>query len=437
MRLETVAAERYRAAVKQVLASQAFHDAPVQQKLLAYLAEKSFAGAVAELKEYSIGVELFGKREDYSPQTDPSVRVQAGRLRRKLEEYYRAEGTEATDVIQLPKGSFQLVFEERTPETAGDLPSLPACSPLPARERQEPSATRIATGRVWIGVLAIALIIFCAWVCVWQFFQLRRLEKDLAQKSLTPAQAQLWNPILASPRPLLLVLGVPMFIKIAGGSYRHNKVNSPEDIAGVPSALELIHRMDVRDLHFSHTYTGVGEAEAVFLLGRLFQAAGKGVSISRSNELGWDEAVSNDLVLIGSSKSQPHLRELGMLPDYRLVPGGIEVLHPLLGEPAFYRPAEAPHQLPTEDYAIVARLPGINGNGFVMVIGADSTTGTWAGAELVTDPQRAQPLVDRLRDSSGRLPDYFELIVKAELKGERPVAISYVRHRVISPSARK
>ena len=76
--------DQNRAALQRILASRLFSEAPGQCKLLSYLAEKTFAGTAEELKEYSIGTDLFAKPETYSPQTDPSVRVQTSRLRSRL-----------------------------------------------------------------------------------------------------------------------------------------------------------------------------------------------------------------------------------------------------------------------------------------------------------------------------------------------------------------
>ena len=63
-----------------------------------------------QLKEYTIATEVFGRRSDYDPRIDSVVRVQAGRLRTKLQEYYTAEGKNDQIVIDLPKGHYHPVF---------------------------------------------------------------------------------------------------------------------------------------------------------------------------------------------------------------------------------------------------------------------------------------------------------------------------------------
>src|ERR1700692_1267290 len=84
-------------------------------KLLRYLAERSIDHRGVPLKEYQIATEVLGRPAGFDPQNDSTVRVQAGRLRVKLEEYYSHEGPDDPIVIELPKGSYALVFHVRIP----------------------------------------------------------------------------------------------------------------------------------------------------------------------------------------------------------------------------------------------------------------------------------------------------------------------------------
>jgi len=75
------------------------------------VADKAVAGTTEGLKEYTIGVEAFGRREDFDPKTDPIVRVQIHRLRQKLKEYYDVEGLHDPILIEIPKGHYLPSFE--------------------------------------------------------------------------------------------------------------------------------------------------------------------------------------------------------------------------------------------------------------------------------------------------------------------------------------
>src|ERR1700731_376152 len=90
-------------------------------KLLRYLAEHSLDHPGVALKEYQIATEILGRSGGFDPQSDSTVRVQAGRLRLKLAEHYAHEGQEDPIVVELPKGSYSLTFHVRTP--GGQFPA--------------------------------------------------------------------------------------------------------------------------------------------------------------------------------------------------------------------------------------------------------------------------------------------------------------------------
>ena len=97
----------------RILASRAFHQGDRLKRFLAFIVSEAIAGHRNELKEYVIGVQVFGKEESFDPRTDPIVRVQARRLRAKLEQYYREEGHGDALIVDLPKGGYAPVFARR------------------------------------------------------------------------------------------------------------------------------------------------------------------------------------------------------------------------------------------------------------------------------------------------------------------------------------
>src|SRR3954463_4015716 len=97
----------------RVLASPTFRQGDRLKRFLKFIVLEAVAGRRHELKEYVIGVQVFGKEESFDPRTDPIVRVQARRLRAKLVRYYREEGRADELVIELPKGGYAPVFKRR------------------------------------------------------------------------------------------------------------------------------------------------------------------------------------------------------------------------------------------------------------------------------------------------------------------------------------
>ena len=100
-----------------ILHSRTFTNAPSLSKFLAYIVEASLTGRSNQLKEYTIGVEVFGRGESFDPRIDTIVRAQARRLRSKLEEYYRTEALDNTITIEVAKGRYVAEFRTRPAES--------------------------------------------------------------------------------------------------------------------------------------------------------------------------------------------------------------------------------------------------------------------------------------------------------------------------------
>lgn len=112
----------------RVLNSTTFQQVDRLKRFLSFVVTETAAGRGDELKEYVVGVQVFGKDESFDPRTDPVVRVQARRLRARLERYYREEGQEDEWLIELPKGGYAPQFERRQAQvppkrTAGTVPA--------------------------------------------------------------------------------------------------------------------------------------------------------------------------------------------------------------------------------------------------------------------------------------------------------------------------
>ena len=99
--------------LERILASPAFQQSDRLKRFLRFIVLEVIEGRGDQLKEYVIGVQVFGKEESFDPRTDPIVRVQARRLRAKLVHHYREEGRADELIIDLPKGGYAPVFRRR------------------------------------------------------------------------------------------------------------------------------------------------------------------------------------------------------------------------------------------------------------------------------------------------------------------------------------
>jgi tetratricopeptide (TPR) repeat protein len=119
--LNGVPASEIRAQLDLILRSRAFIQSHRIRRFLQFVVEESLLGQPHRLKEYLIGLEVFDRREAFDPRVDSIVRVEARRLRYKLEEYYRTEGREDSVRVVLRKGSYVPIFEYRSSVTGGSL----------------------------------------------------------------------------------------------------------------------------------------------------------------------------------------------------------------------------------------------------------------------------------------------------------------------------
>src|SRR5665213_1253970 len=184
--------------VQRIIQSKAFRTSEIHRNLLSYLAEKSLSGTAGGLKEYTVGLDVFGKPPSYDPRQESVVRMHVGRLRQKLAEYYRTEGLTDGVFVDLPKGAFALTFEVRpVPDVSDGLPLAGSATPV----RRGFSAREAA-----LAVLLVASIASAGYFAM----RLSNVEKaETAAPAPGPWTADLqalWATLLTSDRPLMVTL---------------------------------------------------------------------------------------------------------------------------------------------------------------------------------------------------------------------------------------
>ena len=155
---ENISLELQRAELEAVLRSELFSRAPTLAHLLSYLCEKTFAGESGQIKEYSIAVDVFGRRDSFDQDVDSIVRVQANRLRKRLAEYYAAEGATHRVQICIPVGQYVPQFEEK---------AVPAPVVVPAAPEKLSAASKIARRPLWLVLAIVALVLVGQRSLIW------------------------------------------------------------------------------------------------------------------------------------------------------------------------------------------------------------------------------------------------------------------------------
>jgi len=122
-------ADEVRAALSHMAASEAFRGSPQLISFLRYVVEATLRGEQDRIKGYTIAIEALGRADDFNPQSDPIVRVEATRLRRAINRYYENGGKLDPVQIDLPLGSYVPTFRR------GAVQPAPVASPSPERPR--------------------------------------------------------------------------------------------------------------------------------------------------------------------------------------------------------------------------------------------------------------------------------------------------------------
>jgi len=397
--------------VDRVVNSELLHGSESLCKLLRYLAESSIDHPGVSIKEYQIATELFRRPENFDPRIDATVRVQTGRLRSKLTEYYAGAGAKDPWAIEIPKGAYSLVFSPRPVLQ----PERPPAVPSPAQpETQRAAASRATRFNAWlVGVMVLSIISILLVAALVTLMLNRANVRGAAQRDSTEpptALAFLWNDFVDTPEEPWVVFSNAEFVgRPETGMHYFN----PALDKGKPI---LDH------------YTGVGEVLGIHELDRVFASLHHGLRVKRGRLLSLDDAKNNDLIFVGSPSENLSLREIPTTEDFvfqRVDRGprkgdlSIVNVHPRTGEDASYISTQA---LPlTEDYAVIGLMPGLNPSRWVMLLAGLTTIGTQAAVEYVSRPNTVEDLERHIGGTRSGKANPFECVLRVKVTQGVPV----------------
>ena len=135
--IERPACDLVRRALGSVVASETFARSERLRSFLSYIVENELSGKATQLKGYSIGIDVFGRAPGFDAGNDPLVRVQAGKLRKLLDQYYESEGAGDRLRIRVPLGSYvpEYSFLDAAPEDAASPAQARPARHKPRRRR--------------------------------------------------------------------------------------------------------------------------------------------------------------------------------------------------------------------------------------------------------------------------------------------------------------
>jgi len=400
--------------IERLTKSHSLHSSESLCKLLRYLAEHSLDHPGIPLKEYQIATEVLGRPAGFDPQSDSTVRVQAGRLRVKLTEYYAHEGVDDPILVEIPKGSYAINFQLRSVK-----PGAPGASTLIVEPKE--SKVEAAPGnRGWaIAVVALSVLLAASFITSAVLLSQRTHSQAASGQQVPQAYQLFWNRFVTSPQQPWVIF--------SNGSF----VGRPE------TGMRYFNpATDTRSFILDH-YTGVGEVLAIHQLDLVFNLLNRPLRVKRGALFSLDDAKNNDLIFVGSPSENLTLVDLPGTREFifqRLNSGprkgdlGVVNVHPQPGEPKVFLASPA-NQPTTEDYAVVSLLPGLDPSRSILILAGNSTFGTQAAVEYVCREDSIKELLQRLKVSKPADLKPFEALLHVKIVHGVPVVTDLISTR--------
>ncbi|HEX4030441.1 MAG TPA: helix-turn-helix domain-containing protein [Terracidiphilus sp.] len=386
-------------------------------KLLQFLAHHSLNSPSEHVKEYEIATEVFGRPPDFDPQSDSGVRVQMGRLRAKLTEYYQTAGADDPIQVEVPKGGYALSFWRRVVESDSESSEKEASEP--------PGKLVDGVGRR-TPVIAIS-VLACVLVAVFILIFISRRQpaipdafKNQSVKAIPDAALRtFWGPFLQGPDAPFVVFSNAQFVgnPIAGMRYYDSSRDSRDQI--------------------SQHYTGIGEVMGVAELQGLFPQFGQQIQIKSGGLFTLDDARKNNLIFVGSPTENLTLDEIPhsggfifklLQVEHNDWVQGVVDLQPRAGEPSEYLPT--PESRPMNiDYAVITLTHGLDRSRWTLILAGASTVGTEAAVDYACDPDTVKNLLHRLNIQPGSGMNPFEALLRVRISNDVPLTVELVKFR--------
>jgi len=402
--------------IEKLLTSRTLHGSESLCKLLRYLADHSVDHPGASPKEYQIATEVFGRQQDFDPHVDSMVRVQAGRLRTKLAEYYASEGAEDTIQVEMPKGTYALTFHARASAASRNNGGITS-------EGHRVSANNVEFPRRWFTAFVVLSIVLTAVAAVAtdRLLVRRAVEAHPASEGaeVPVALRVFWKGFLTGPQEPWVIFSNAAFVGRPDSGMRY--YNATQDARA----------------HILDHYTGVGEVLAVHALDKVFDLLRQDLRVKRGSLFSLDDAKNNDLIFIGSPSENLTLREIPSTQDFvfqrvtaGISQGNVKIvnMHPQPGEPREFL-STPPAEALTEDYSVIALKRGLDPAHSLLILAGTTTIGTQAAVEYVCQQNSLEELLLRLSVSNSGELKPFEAVIRVKVARGVPVGSELVALR--------
>ena len=437
------------ALVQRIVASQCFIKAPQLRDILLYLSRRTLEDNPSGISEHEVGCNVLGRRADFNPNEDNIVRVQVRHLRKKLEDYYSAEGRDETILLTIPKGAYIPHFDVRTipavevADIGRGKPRYPNNQPVGSGAVSSPATTtrsRLVLSLVTLSVLTLAFAV--AAFVFWRQKEALLAQTPGSEVRIPPSEDVFWAKFFTPGQPTSLVvadsclvamqdiLDVDIPVRELYGTPRMAKLIEGVADQKMRSALELLARRQ---------YTSLGDVNVSARIIELAQNYKAKPRIRFSRYLDTREFMTGNFVLIGSRRGVPWIQlfepQLNFHLDHDLRTKSYRFLNrsPQPGEQVYYG-AAAGGANGDESYADIAIVPNLAGSGYVMIISGITMEATEAAGALVASKEFSVALAKILQERNGdRTSPYAEVLLQTRTMPGTARVSKIISHRLLTP----
>ena len=424
-------AEALRVHVRRIIESPAFRGSRRSQEFLQYITDRALDGHFDDLKERTLGVELFGRAPSYDTGEDAIVRVTACDVRKRLAQFRAEAGFASEFRVELPPGSYipdlQRATVEPLPVALVEIPSAPVASPELTVVPKPGRGKRLRLPRMLPNVPRRAALValgvgLCAFAWIWS--QHYSVVARSSAKRVLP-----WSALIQQGRPTHIIFCDPEIVTV---QKILNFTVSLSDYANRqywpnPTLLNPEMRRIMQTVSFRGTNVAAVDAEMALKIADLPMAGAShqiDTHTARSVRL-VDFKTEDSFILFGSPRSNPWVElfrdQLDFIFEFNNVRRS-EFVHnkrPQSGEQSDYVPT-AEGWGTGQAYAIVAFIGNPNQSGDVLLIAGSNAEATEAAGKLATNLDLlSQTLKSRGMDPSGS-PRHFEMLLRVSTMAGSP-----------------
>lgn len=401
------------------------------QELLLYLGKCSLKDRVQTIHEQRIGVQVFGRADDYDTSDDNIVRTNMSELRKRVGAYFEGEGANESLLVEIPRGSYVPVFRYRPtkPQTATEVSTTSpgAAIPTPQSIGSAPATEIARPQNLWVALLAALVIVALGVTSVFYWYQYRSLYRSMYPWQFQPAVAELWSSILDARPDTDLVLADASFGLLQDVDKRSFRFDEYLNGSYISQLQAQKTSPDLRAALNRITAWNLGAQDDFKLARRILALDPSGTRIRLYNARSYlpDLTKRDNLILIGARFSNPwddlFESHMNFVTQFS-TDGSIAVVNrtPMKGEQAVYT------QTDSAQYCAISYQPNPDHNGVVLIIEGTNAEATEAAGDFLLSDEQLSAFKKLLQ--SDKFP-YFEVLLKVSSVPGTPLSATVEAYR--------